>query len=58
MNEELELVVVEEKTNEDKIHELWDEIVNTDFENKILKYVELSKRQTTILNKIRSRKLK
>lgn len=49
---ELELVLVEKESDQDKIDKLHKIIVNSDFEKKIYQYIEISKRQDKILKKI------
>lgn len=55
---ELEIVIVEETPKKDKIDKLYEKIVHSDFESKICEYINLSKRQNKVLDRIRSRKSK
>jgi len=53
---ELEIVLVEQESNQDKIDILHDKIVNSDFESKICEYINLSKKQDKVLKRIKTRK--
>ena len=53
---ELELVVVETEEKIDKLDELYQKIVESNLEYDICQYIDLSKRQTKILQKIKIRK--
>ncbi len=58
MIDELKLVEIEVEESTNKISELYEKIVNSDFAERMEEYFTLSKRQDAVLERIRNRKMK